>query len=44
VRKPIKRALARSSGYAQLYPREILRADRGCDFNFLRKEPLAERR
>ncbi len=27
-------------GYAQLYRREILQADRGCDFNFLRKEPL----
>src|SRR6202047_5003871 len=29
-------------GYAQLYRREILQADRGCDFNFLRKRPLAE--
>src|SRR5947208_9383576 len=28
-------------GYAQLYRREILQADRGCDFNFLRKHPLA---
>src|SRR5271169_6909102 len=29
-------------GYAQLYRREILQADRGCDFNFLRKRPLAQ--
>jgi dihydroxy-acid dehydratase len=29
-------------GYAQLYRREILQADRGCDFNFLRKYPLGE--
>src|SRR5436309_14323346 len=29
-------------GYARLYRREILQADRGCDFNFLRKEPLGE--
>ena len=27
-------------GYAALYRREILQADRGCDFNFLRKHPL----
>ena len=27
-------------GYARLYQREILQADRGCDFNFLRKHPL----
>jgi dihydroxy-acid dehydratase len=30
-------------GYAALYRREILQADRGCDFNFLRKYPLADR-
>jgi dihydroxy-acid dehydratase len=30
-------------GYARLYRREILQADRGCDFNFLRKQPLGER-
>src|SRR6478736_3536935 len=28
-------------GYARLYRREILQADRGCDFDFLRKHPLA---
>jgi dihydroxy-acid dehydratase len=27
-------------GYALLYRSEILQADRGCDFNFLRKHPL----
>jgi dihydroxy-acid dehydratase len=27
-------------GYARLYRREILQADRGCDFDFLRKHPL----
>jgi dihydroxy-acid dehydratase len=29
-------------GYGRLYRREILQADRGCDFNFLRKHPLGE--
>jgi len=29
-------------GYARLYRREILQADRGCDFNFLRQRPLGE--
>jgi dihydroxy-acid dehydratase len=29
-------------GYARLYRNEVLQADRGCDFNFLRKHPLAE--
>jgi dihydroxy-acid dehydratase len=27
-------------GYARLYHREILQADRGCDFDFLRRAPL----
>jgi len=27
-------------GYAALYRREILQADHGCDFDFLRKHPL----
>ena len=31
-------------GYARLYRREILQADRGCDFNFLRKHPLGDGR
>jgi dihydroxy-acid dehydratase len=29
-------------GYAWLYRREVLQADHGCDFNFLRKHPLSE--
>jgi dihydroxy-acid dehydratase len=29
-------------GYPALYRREILQADRGCDFNFLRRHPLAK--
>jgi dihydroxy-acid dehydratase len=31
-------------GYAWLYRREVLQADHGCDFNFLRKHPLSETR
>jgi dihydroxy-acid dehydratase len=31
-------------GYARLYRREILQADRGCDFDFLRKHPLGDAR
>src|SRR5271170_5642505 len=31
-------------GYARLYRNEIMQADRGCDFNFLRKYPLTEGR
>ncbi len=31
-------------GYARLYRREILQADRGCDFDFLRKHPLGDGR
>ncbi|MNC96729.1 L-arabonate dehydratase [compost metagenome] len=31
-------------GYARLYRREILQADRGCDFDFLRKHPLGDSR
>src|SRR5713101_8076831 len=31
-------------GYAALYRREILQADRGCDFDFLRKHPLGDGR
>jgi dihydroxy-acid dehydratase len=27
-------------GYARLYRREILQADHGCDFDFLRRSPL----
>ena len=31
-------------GYARLYRNEILQADRGCDFNFLRKHPFVDTR
>ena len=31
-------------GYARLYRREILQADCGCDFDFLRKHPLGDGR
>ena len=31
-------------GYARLYRREILQADRGCDFDFLRKHPVGDGR
>ncbi|HEV2302706.1 MAG TPA: dihydroxy-acid dehydratase [Stellaceae bacterium] len=31
-------------GYARLYRQQILQADRGCDFDFLRKSPLGEAR
>jgi dihydroxy-acid dehydratase len=27
-------------GFARLYSQQILQADRGCDFDFLRKHPL----
>jgi dihydroxy-acid dehydratase len=33
-------AAAPARGYARLYRREILQADRGCDFDFLRRTPL----
>jgi dihydroxy-acid dehydratase len=26
-------------GYARLYRNQVLQADRGCDFDFLRKHP-----
>src|SRR5262249_21907773 len=31
-------------GHAWLYRREVLQADYGCDFNFLRKHPVTEMR
>src|SRR5262249_27494946 len=39
ARRPAAPPPAPERGYAQLYRREILQADRGCDFNFLRKQP-----
>jgi dihydroxy-acid dehydratase len=41
ARRPIAPPPVPERGYALLYRREILQADRGCDFNFLRKHPLA---
>jgi dihydroxyacid dehydratase/phosphogluconate dehydratase len=40
--RPVFPPPAPERGYAALYRREILQADRGCDFNFLRKYPLGE--
>ena len=41
ARRPVAPPPIPERGYAALYRREILQADRGCDFNFLRKHPLA---
>ena len=41
ARRPLAPPPVPERGYALLYRREILQADRGCDFNFLRKRPLA---
>jgi dihydroxy-acid dehydratase len=40
ARRPAAPPPVPERGYALLYRREILQADRGCDFNFLRKHPL----
>jgi dihydroxy-acid dehydratase len=40
ARRPVAPPPIPERGYALLYRREILQADRGCDFNFLRKQPL----
>jgi dihydroxy-acid dehydratase len=42
ARRPAAPPPVPERGYAALYRREILQADRGCDFNFLRKYPLLE--
>jgi dihydroxy-acid dehydratase len=39
--RPAVPPLIPERGYARLYRNEILQADRGCDFNFLRKHPFA---
>src|SRR5882672_256989 len=41
ARRPATPPPVPERGYAALCRREILQADRGCDFNFLRKHPLA---
>ncbi len=43
ARRPAPPPPVPERGYARLYRNEILQADRGCDFNFLRKYPLAGR-
>ena len=40
ARRPVVPPPVPERGYALLYRREILQADRGCDFNFLRKHPI----
>jgi hypothetical protein len=40
ARRPLAPPPIPERGYALLYRRKILQADRGCDFNFLRKNPL----
>jgi len=40
ARRPVSAPPVPERGYALLYRREILQADRGCGFNFLRKHPL----
>jgi len=42
ARRPVTPPRVPERGYARLYRQEILQADRGCDFNFLRKYPLDE--
>jgi dihydroxy-acid dehydratase len=42
--RPVAPPSVPERGYAALYRREILQANRGCDFNFLRKNPLAGER
>ncbi|HEV2100774.1 MAG TPA: dihydroxy-acid dehydratase, partial [Stellaceae bacterium] len=42
ARRPAASPPVPERGYARLYRNEILQADRGCDFNFLRKHPLDE--
>ena len=41
ARRPAPSPPVPARGYARLYRHEILQADRGCDFNFLRKYPLS---
>jgi len=44
TRRPVTPPPMPERGYARLYRNEILQADRGCDFDFLRKHPLGEGR
>jgi dihydroxy-acid dehydratase len=38
-RRPLSLPPRPARGYARLYHDQILQADRGCDFDFLRKRP-----
>jgi dihydroxy-acid dehydratase len=40
ARRPVTPPPIPERGYSLLYRREILQADHGCDFNFLRKQPF----
>ncbi len=40
ARRPVAAPAVPERGYARLYRNEVLQADRGCDFNFLRKRPI----
>src|SRR5437868_2717877 len=44
ARRPVTPPPMPERGYARLYRREILQADRGCDFDFLRKHPIGDGR
>jgi dihydroxy-acid dehydratase len=43
ARRPVQPPSMPARGYARLYRQEILQADKGCDFNFLRKHPIGDR-
>jgi dihydroxy-acid dehydratase len=40
ARRPVSPPPVPERGYARLYRNQVLQADRGCDFDFLRKKPL----
>jgi dihydroxy-acid dehydratase len=44
TRRPVSPPPVPERGYARLYRNEVLQADRGCDFDFLRKVPLGDAR
>ncbi|HXO02848.1 MAG TPA: dihydroxy-acid dehydratase, partial [Stellaceae bacterium] len=39
ARRPVAPPPVPERGYARLYRNQVLQADRGCDFDFLRKQP-----
>ena len=43
ARRPAPAPAAPERGYARLYREQILQADYGCDFDFLRRAPLGAR-